>query len=122
MKISILKAVYGCDFETDLKNANETVSLKGKLSKLGNLIKLQGVLAGSIKQICDSCGKEYMEDLNDDLSLLLHEGEYKDEHQGNNTLDVIELDYDFIDFDEIINGEIEIKKLDYHKCKDCQGQ
>lgn len=119
MKVPFIKAIYGCDIDTEHQDETGYGKIIGNLSKFNELAKLQGVFKGFVNQTCDYCSEDYIEKFEEDIALFLSEGVYKGSSQENDTLDVVELESNFIDFDEIINGELEIKRLDYHKCENC---
>ena len=122
MKIPFIRASHGCPIETDFQGENGKASLKGEMSKFRELVKFEGIFSGNINQTCDVCCEDYIEDFSEEVTLFMSDGEYKDNHQGNENLDVVELQESFINFDEIIDSEIEIKRVDYHRCDNCKNK
>jgi hypothetical protein len=122
LKIPFIKATNGCDVNGEFQGENGHGKIVGNLSKFNELAKLQGVFTGFVNQTCDYCSEDYIEKFEEDIVLFLSEGAYENSSQENDTIDVVELESNFIDFDEIIYGELEIKRLDYHKCEKCTEQ
>lgn len=77
-------------------------------------------LFGNFEHICDRCGDEMRVNIDENLWLILSDGEYKN---GSQILeDVVEFYDGFIDFDELLNSEIESIKSDYFYCNNCKNQ
>ncbi|WP_299550029.1 hypothetical protein [uncultured Helicobacter sp.] len=81
-----------------------------------NLLKLNGILKGNITLICDMSGEEYEKALNESLEFYLSDGivNLDNEHFE----DIIECENGKIDLSEILNGELEIIRCDYHTKND----
>ncbi len=77
-------------------------------------------LFGTFEHICDRCGNEMRVNIDENLWLILSDGEYKSNSQILE--DVVEFYDGFIDFDELLNSEIESIKSDYFYCNDCKNQ
>ncbi|EEO25603.1 hypothetical protein [Helicobacter winghamensis] len=77
-----------------------------------NLLKLKGILKGSITLICDISGEEYEKILNEPLEFYLSDGIINLDNE--NFEDVIECENGNINLSEILNGELEIIRCDYH--------
>jgi uncharacterized metal-binding protein YceD (DUF177 family) len=97
----------------------EDMRFFGKVSrKSDKLILLKADLIGQISHTCDRCGRDLKIEINEPLEILISDGIYKgviDE------MDVIEFYDGFIDFDEILQSEIESVKSDYHYCAKCKN-
>lgn len=75
-------------------------------------------MIGNIEIDCSRCGALETLNINEDLKLLLSDGVFK----GNeDEFLVIEIENSLIDFDEIIQSEVNSIKSDYLLCKDCDG-
>ncbi len=122
MKLPFIKAFQGCDVEASFANTDGTGELKGNLSKFQNIVKFEGKFTGEVHQTCDICSEGYTESICEDVTLYISDGEYSSAHQENENLDVVEFYDGFINFDEIIDGEIAMKKLDYHRCENCENK
>ncbi|BCX78903.1 DUF177 domain-containing protein [Campylobacter sp. 19-13652] len=117
MKIAFLKiAPTPTPFEIE----KDGVKFIGTLSRKNHsLIKCYGKIQGKIEHSCDRCGADIMLDLNEQISLLLSDGEYQDSE--GELADVIEFFNGFIDLDEVLLSEIESYKSDYFYCDKCKS-
>ena len=73
-------------------------------------------MKGNIDIDCSRCGCSEPFSLNEELKLLLSDGIYKGDDEE---FLVIEIENSLIDFDEIIQSELNSIKSDYHICKSC---
>lgn len=100
----------------------ETENLKffGEFSYFNkNLVKLSGKIIGDIPLECSRCLEVETVNQNVDLEILLSDGLYKQEDHSPE-LDIIEFENGQIDFDYILNGEIESIQSDYFLCSKCK--
>ncbi|MBX7490572.1 hypothetical protein [Helicobacter turcicus] len=98
-----------------VESDDKRVQLEGVLSydkSHFDLLKLSGMLKGSIILICDISGEEYEKALNEPLEFYLSDGivNLDNEHFE----DVIECGNGNIDLSEILEGELEMIRCDYH--------
>ena len=101
----------------ELEVEYNSVKLEGTFCKISqSLVKVDAVLLGNIDIDCCRCGITEVIEVDEELHLLLSDGIYnKDESEYL----VIEVENNLIDFDEIIESELNSIKSDYHICKDC---
>ena len=94
-----------------------SVKIEGTFCRISqSLVKIDAVLKGSTDIDCCRCGITEVIEVDEELHLLLSDGVYnKDESEYL----VIEVENNLIDFDEIIESELNSIKSDYHICKDC---
>ena len=94
-----------------------SVKIEGTFCKISqSLVKVDAVLLGNTDIDCCRCGITEVIEVDEELHLLLSDGVYnKDESEYL----VIEVENNLIDFDEIIESELNSIKSDYHICKDC---
>ena len=94
-----------------------SVKIEGTFCKISqSLVKVDAVLLGNTDIDCCRCGIAEVIEVDEELHLLLSDGVYnKDESEYL----VIEVENNLIDFDEIIESELNSIKSDYHICKDC---
>ncbi|WP_368031088.1 hypothetical protein [Arcobacter sp. s6] len=94
-----------------------SVKIEGTFCKISqSLVKVDAVLLGNIDIDCCRCGITEVIEVDEELHLLLSDGIYnKDESEYL----VIEVENSLINFDEIIESELNSIKSDYHICKDC---
>ena len=101
----------------ELEVEYNSVKIEGTFCKISqSLVKVDAVLLGNTDIDCCRCGIAEQIEVDEELHLLLSDGVYnKDESEYL----VIEVENNLIDFDEIIESELNSIKSDYHICKDC---
>jgi len=101
----------------ELEVEYNSVKIEGTFCKISqSLVKVDAVLLGNTDIDCCRCGITEVIEVDEELHLLLSDGVYnKDESEYL----VIEVENNLIDFDEIIESELNSIKSDYHICKDC---
>jgi len=114
MKIEFRKAPQT---PKELEIEYDSVKIEGTFCKISqSLVKVDAVLLGNTDIDCCRCGITEIIEVNEELHLLLSDGVYnKDESEYL----VIEVENNLIDFDEIIESELNSIKSDYHMCKNC---
>ena len=101
----------------ELKAEYNSVKFEGTFCKISqSLVKINAVLKGKTDIDCCRCGNQDIIEVDEDLEFLICDGIYK-----NNESDelVIEIENGLIDFDEIIQSELDSIKSDYHICEKC---
>ncbi len=115
MKIEFRKVSYK---SSDINYSKENLSFKGSFKKIDQkTVRCEGSFKGTIPHLCDRCAKEFDLDFNEDISLKIVDGIVHE--RDEEFFETIECMDSTIDFDEIIESEIESFKSDYHYCKDC---
>ena len=114
MKIEFRKAPQT---SKELEIDYNSVKIEGTFCKISqSLVKVDAVLLGNTDIDFCRCGIAEVIEVDEELHLLLSDGVYnKDESEYL----VIEVENNLIDFDEIIESELNSIKSDYHICKDC---
>ena len=114
MKIEFRKAPQTTK---ELEIDYNSVKIEGTFCKISqSLVKVDAVLLGNTDIDCCRCGISEIIEVDEELHLLLSDGVYnKDESEYL----VIEVENNLIDFDEIIESELNSIKSDYHICKNC---
>ena len=94
-----------------------SVKIEGTFCRISqSLVKIDAVLKGNTDIDCCRRGKTEQIKVDEELHLMLSDGVYK----GNESeYLVIEVENSLIDFDEIIESELNSIKSDYHICEDC---
>lgn len=93
---------------------------EGEFFKLDNKsVIINATLTGKIIVECNRTLQEFEENIDEKYSLLIYDGEYKG---FNKDYDVIETFDGFINFDEILESEIELIKSDYHYIDKCEDE
>ncbi len=100
--------------------SSQGVTLKGEIS-LGrdNLTEFKGKLSNNVEVICDRCASPFMLPLDEEVHLKFSDGIYRG---FDEEADVIEFFDGKIDFNQVLDSEIESKKLEYHICPKCKGE
>jgi len=114
MKIEFNKiSQNGIDFETK----NEEVVFLGTTKKINKkLIKCMGTIEGSFIHCCDRCGCDFEQNIRQSVEIYASNGYYKDDH---NYINLIEFFDGFINFDTMLQSELESLKCDYLYCDKC---
>jgi len=98
--------------------SKDLIKFRGSFSKIkNNLVEINGEIKGNISLVCSRCGCEFDEDLKQELELLVSDGIIN--HHELKSIDVIEMK-DFLDFDFILNSELESIKSDLCFCANCK--
>ncbi len=96
---------------------DEHVSLVGEINrKYHNLIEFNGKMIGKLNLVCAKSGAEFTRDINECLVLYFSDGiwEMQSQISSIDILDVIEFFEGFIDFNFVLESEIESIRLDYN--------
>ena len=103
---------------TDFTIKNDGLVMSGEIVYTSYAIaELKATLKGFVKVDCVSCDTTFTQTLDEVLELRLSDGLY---NASNETLeDIIEIEDSIIDFDAVLESEIELIKNDYHRCDDC---
>ena len=118
MKIEFKKVSFNSSTINYLQN---NLKFSGIFEKIDQkTVKFKGKFKGTLKYSCDRCAENFALAFNEKIELRIVEGisEKKDEYFFN-TIECID---SIIDFDEIIESEIELYKNDYHYCEKCKKQ
>jgi uncharacterized metal-binding protein YceD (DUF177 family) len=114
MKIEFRKAPQT---PKELEIEYNSVKIEGTFCKISqSLVKVDAVLLGNTDIDCCRCGITEIIEVDEELHLLLSDGVYK---KDESDYLVIEVENSLIDFDEIIESELNSIKSDYHMCKNC---
>ena len=114
MKIEFRKAPQT---SKELEIDYNSVKIEGTFCKISqSLVKVDAVLKGSTDIDCCRCGITEVIEVDEELHLLLSDGVYK---RDESEYLVIEVENGLIDFNEIIESELNSIKSDYHICNNC---
>ena len=95
----------------------DSVKIEGTFCKISqSLVKIDAKLIGNTDIDCCRCGKTDNIEVNEKLDFLLSDRIIKNEQSEDL---VIEIEDGLIDFNEIIQSELEAIKSDYHICEQC---
>lgn len=119
MQLAFQKAFQTCKNGEKIsflvESEDKKARLEGALSydkSRFDLLKLNGVLKGSITLICDISGEEYEKILDESVEFYLSDGIVKLDNEHFE--DIIECENGNINLSEILNGELEMIRCDYH--------
>jgi uncharacterized metal-binding protein YceD (DUF177 family) len=95
----------------------DSVEISGTFCKISpSLVKIDAVLKGNTEIDCCRCGKTDTMSINEEENFFISDGIYKNAESEDL---VIEIENNTIDFDEIIQSELESIKSDYYLCEEC---
>ena len=101
----------------DIEHTLNECTLKGEIKRVSsNEVELDANLSGNAQLYCDRCGDSIDRDINTKLQLRL-----SDRAVGMEDLDMIEFADGFIDFDYIIESEINLLSAGYNYCNKCEN-
>ena len=114
MKIEFRKAPQ---IDKELLIDYNSVKIEGTFCKISqSLVKVNATLKGSTDIDCCRCGTTEIIEVDEELHLLLSDGLYK---KDESDYLVIEIEDGLIDFNDIIESELNSIKSDYHVCNSC---
>lgn len=96
----------------------EKLKFSGEFKKIDRqLVELRAIITGSIALECNRCLYKQEEPLGINIILILCDGIYKNDKKD---YDIIEFENSKIDFDYILQSEVESIKSEYFLCKNCE--
>lgn len=102
---------------TKLNTSFNSVKIEGTFCRISpSLVKVEAHLKGEIELDCSRCAKTETYLLDEELKFLLSDGIFKGE---DDDFLVIEVENSLINFDEIIQSEVNSIKSDYYICNSC---
>ncbi|MCF6172982.1 MAG: DNA-binding protein [Campylobacteraceae bacterium] len=115
MKLQFKKIpTSGVDFDVKIND----LRFYGVVEKISeNLVKCKGVIEGSFDHNCDRCGEEFQKNVKEHNDIFISKGIY---HDDGKLLNLIEIFDDYINFDTILNSELESYRCDYLYCENCK--
>ena len=101
----------------DIEHTLNGCTLKGELKRVSpHEVELDANLSGVAHLYCDRCGNGIERDIDTKLQLRL-----SDRAVGMDDLDTIEFSDGFIDFDYLIESEINLLSAGYNYCENCKN-
>ncbi|MDD3323608.1 MAG: DNA-binding protein [Sulfurospirillaceae bacterium] len=104
----------GISFEVSLNDVKFVGNAKKNDS---SLVVCKGKLIGSAPHICDRCGETHTISLNEEVEVYANDGIYS---HSEELLNVIEFFDGAINFDTMLQSELEAFMSDYHYCSQCE--
>jgi uncharacterized metal-binding protein YceD (DUF177 family) len=106
--------------ESGFEIVSDSVKFSGTFSKISQkLAKISAHINGTFTVECCKCGKEIELELDEEVDLLVSDGIYSSSEDEENI--VIEVEDHIIDFDDILNSELESLRSEYHICEECDN-
>lgn len=116
MRIEFKKVPF---VEKEFSYETNSVKIEGTFCRMSpTLVKMKSKLTGILTVDCCACGSEFEIELDEDLNFVISAGPFEAEARFEEI--VIESMDEHIDFDEIINSELESIKSEYHTCIECE--
>jgi uncharacterized metal-binding protein YceD (DUF177 family) len=109
--------------ESPFEFKSDDLIFKGTfIKKNSKLVDIKGLISGTTKVVCNRCAKEFSINIDQEVELKLSDGPFSDESDSDLD-DMIYETYDSkIDFNDILNSEIEAIRSDYHFCSECSDE
>jgi len=106
----------GVHFEVSLGN----VVVVGNATKIDKMmVRIDGAMSGFVVHACDRCAAEFNLKVNEKVEVFASDGLYEDK-SGEDLLNIVEFFDGSINFDTILQSELEALKSDYHYCGGCE--
>ena len=105
--------------KNDFEISSDSVKFLGNFCRIsGSIARIDSKIVGNYDVECAKCGKIITKSIDEDIIYTLSDSPIssKDERDGEI---IIEIDNHVVDFDEILNSELESIKSDYYFCDDC---
>lgn len=101
----------------ELDVSYNSVKIEGTFCRISSsLVKIDAVLKGNTDIDCCRCGVTDVIEVDENLNLLLSDGIYKGNEEEYS---VIEIENSLIDFDELIESELNSIRSEYYICEEC---
>lgn len=105
----------------------DKINFFGKVyQKSTTIVFLEAKIEGELEHKCDRCAESICLKVDEKIEMLISDGIYKtaeiNKTVNQNDLAIMEVYNGFINFDEILQSEIESYKSDYHYCTICESQ
>jgi uncharacterized metal-binding protein YceD (DUF177 family) len=115
MKIEFRKIpLTTTEFEID----SNSVKFSGTFCKISSkLAKIDGSINGELEVDCCKCGQSLSISSDENVTFLVSDGVYSSEDEE---YIVIEVEDHILDFDEILQSELESLKSEYYICDTCK--
>ena len=97
-----------------------SVKFCGTLGKLSSkLVDIKSNIDGIVEVNCCKCGINFDISFNEKIHFLASDGIYSSNDERDLDKIIIEIDNNFVDFEEIFQSELESLRSDYHVCDSC---
>jgi hypothetical protein len=97
-----------------------SVKFLGTFCKISSkLVDIKSNIEGNIEVNCCKCGINFDTNFDEKIHFLVSDGIYSSNDERDLDKIIIEIDNNFIDFEEILQSELESFRSDYHICDSC---
>lgn len=105
---------------SEFEISSDSVKFLGTFSKIStNIAKINATIEGELLVDCCRCGDEMLIKLAERAEFLLSDGIYKQKDEDD--LIVIEVEDHTVDFDEILQSELESLRSEFYTCDKCKN-
>jgi hypothetical protein len=121
MKIEFKKVPYT---KKNFEYIQNSVKIEGTFCKISpKLVEIDIELQNDIEVECCICGDDFKKRFDEHIEILISDGDYSVEHDHHDDKNIQRVVYEatdhFIDFDQLVESELESFKSDYHTCNNC---
>ena len=96
-----------------------SVNFLGTFSRISNkLVTIDSKIIGNYEVLCFKCGNKIDILLNEKQIFKVSDGIFSSDDENENEI-IIECDNHIVDFEAILNSELESLNSDYHVCNNC---
>ena len=106
----------GVHFEVSLGD----IVVVGNATKIDKtMVRIDGTMSGAVSHACDRCATEFTLNVDEKVEVFASDGLYVDQ-DGEDLLNIVEFFDGSINFDTILQSELEALRSDYHYCGGCE--
>lgn len=103
----------------EFKISLDSVNFLGTFSRMSNkLVTIDSKIVGDYNVECCKCGEDINIKLDEKQVFTISDGVFSSDDEKDDEI-IIEIDNHIIDFDDILNSELESIRSDYYVCDDC---
>jgi len=96
------------------------ISVAGNATKIDKMmVRVDGTMTGLVLHACDRCASEFNLKVDEKVEVFASDGLYEDK-SGEDLLNIVEFFDGSINFDTILQSELEALRSDYHYCGGCE--
>ena len=98
-----------------------SVKFLGTFCKISSkLVDVKSKIEGDVEVNCCKCGVSFNTHMEENINFLLSDGIYSSDDERDLDKIIIEITNNLIDFEEILQSEIDSFASDYHVCDNCK--
>jgi uncharacterized metal-binding protein YceD (DUF177 family) len=118
MKIPFSRVANDSEYPIKIESEQFSVDATLRFQKRNLTMLLAHLkMSGQLKSICNSCGDEVIEPIDEEIEFLISDGVY---NGFDDDFDVIEAIDGSIDLEEVVIGELELVASSYFHCGKCE--